>query len=141
MASPKRTSSGNWTIRYRDPTGHQHRETFTRRVEAEQRLRQVETAKDRGLFIDPADAKTRLAEWTLDWHESRLNLRPSTETRDRIYIDRYITPHLGRHQLGHLTRGHIRKWVATLNETSHRQPCGKHTNSYAHACKPQSPTG
>jgi integrase len=117
MASPKKTSNGTWTIRYRDPSGHQHRETFTRRVEAEQRLRHVETAKDRGQFIDPADAKTRVDEWINDWHASRLNLRPSTETRDRIYIDRYIIPHLGRHQLGHLTHGHVRKWIATLNET------------------------
>ena len=62
MASPTRTSSGTWTVRYRDPTGNQHRRTFKRRVEAEQHLRQVETAKDRGQYIDPADAKTRLDE-------------------------------------------------------------------------------
>ena len=117
MATPKRTSSGNWTIRYRDPSGNQHRRTFNRRIEAEQHLRQIGIAKDRGQFIDPADAKTRVDEWINDWHESRLNLRPSTETRDRTYINRYIIPHLGRHQLGHLTATRVRKWVATLNET------------------------
>jgi integrase len=117
MASPKKTSSGNWTVRYRDPDGHQHRRTFKRRIEAEQHLRHVETSKDRGVFIDPADAKTRLDEWITYWHASRLNLRPSTEARDRAYINLYINPHLGRHQLGHLTPTRIRKWVATLNET------------------------
>jgi integrase len=117
MTSIKKTSSGNWTFRYRDPAGDQHRETFNRRIEAEQRIREIETAKDRGQFIDPADAKTRLDEWITDWHASRLNLRPSTATRDASYIKTLIIPHLGRHQLGHLTPTHVRKWVATLNET------------------------
>jgi integrase len=117
MPTPKKTSSGHYTFRYRDPNGDQHRETFTRRIDAERRIREIETAKDRGQFIDPADAKTRVDEWIMEWHKTRLNLRPSTETRDRTYINRYITPHLGRHQLGHLTPTHVRKWVATLNET------------------------
>ena len=119
MASiQKNTNNGKatYTVRWR-ANGTQHRQTFTRRTDAQRHARNVETAKDRGHHIDPTDAKTPLNEWIDDWHNSRLNLRPSTETRDRTYINLYINPQLGKHQLGHLTPTHIRQWIATLNQT------------------------
>ena len=110
------SSGHSYTVRWR-ANGEQHRRTFDRRTDAERHARNVETAKDRGQHIDPADAKTPLIEWVADWHASRLNLRPSTQTRDADYIRLYINPHLGRYELGHITPVHIRKWIATLNQT------------------------
>ena len=66
MPKIKKTSSGNYTFRYRDPNGDQHRVTRNKRIDAERRPREIETAKDRGQFIDPADAKTRVDEWIND---------------------------------------------------------------------------
>jgi integrase len=52
-----------------------------------------------------------------DWHNSRLNLRSSTQSGDADYIRLYINPQLGPYELGRLTPTHIRKWIATLNQT------------------------
>ncbi len=116
MASIKKTSNGTYTVRWRG-NGRQYRKTFARHSDAERHARDVETQKDRGQHINPEGGRIAVAEWTAEWHQGRLNLRPSTEARDRIYIDRYINEHLGNKQLRHVTPQVIRAWVATLNQS------------------------
>lgn len=116
MASIQKTSNGTYKVRWHAHGKHAAK-TFTRRTDAQRWKRQLETQIDRGQYIDPADAKTRLDDWIDDWHTSRLNLRPSTKIGDHDYIRLYINPHLGRYELGHITPTRVRKWVATLNQT------------------------
>ena len=116
MASIRKLASGKYLYRWR-ADGKQPSKTFDRRIDAERFARQIEASKDRGEYIDPQGARITLSEWVNQWHAGRLNLRPSTQARDAIYIDRYINGHLGQKQLRHTTPQVIRAWVATLNET------------------------
>ena len=117
MASIKKNPNGTYTVRWRATPGakvRQPQQTFARRTDAERFARHIETAKDRGEYIDPAAAKTNLAQWLTHWHRSRLNLRPSTATRDETYLRRYLIEPLGHHTLGTLQPHHIRSWVADM---------------------------
>jgi integrase len=114
--APRRNRHGTWTVRWR-ADGHQHSRNFDRRADAERFEREIKTSIDRGTYIDPAGAKTRLDEWITDWHNARLNLRPSTAGRDESYIRGLVLPHLGSKHLGRLTPAVIRQWVVTLDQT------------------------
>ena len=116
MASIRKLASGKYLYRWR-ADGKQPSKTFDRRIDAERFARQIEAAKDRGDYVDPEGARITISEWVNEWHQGRLNLRPSTEARDRIYINQYIVEHLGDKQLRNLTPQVIRHWVASLNET------------------------
>jgi integrase len=116
MANLVRNKSGTTTVRY-IANGQNHSETFKRSTDARRFKRDIEHQLDTGTYINPNDGQITLAEWITDWHHTRLNLRPSTATRDASYIRTLINPHLGRHQLRHLSAAHIRTWIATLNET------------------------
>jgi len=116
MANLVKNKSGTTTVRY-TVNGKGHSKTFDRSTDARRHKRDIEHQLDTGTYHDPNDGQVTFAEWVTDWHHTRLNLRPSTATRDASYIKTLINPHLGRHQIRHLTPTHIRKWIATLNET------------------------
>jgi hypothetical protein len=56
-----RKERGRYRARYRDPAGRSHSTTFTRKADAERFLREVESEKQRGTWIDPRDGDLPLA--------------------------------------------------------------------------------
>ena len=63
MASVDKVPGGKWRARWRTPEGACRSRTFSRKVDAERWLTNVEGAKLGGLYIDPAMAETTLAEY------------------------------------------------------------------------------
>ena len=114
MASIDRreTSRGvRYDVRYRDPTGRAREKAFRRKKDAERFARQVEVDKERGLFIDPAQARTPLAEVAAAWLASNPGKRGGSWQRDEVAVRRYIVPALGDRPIGSLTPGDIQSVV------------------------------
>ena len=76
-----RGSKVTYRARYRDPAGREHSKTFTRRVDAERFVIEVEHAKSRGTWVDPTLGRITFAAWLDQWWATTTNLRESTRRR------------------------------------------------------------
>jgi integrase len=112
----KRVRDGRltWEVRWYDPDRRLRGKTFKRKVDAEQFRAQVEVDKRAGTYADPALSKTLLAEWAARWEVTQVHLRRSTQTRDRLLLERFILPRFGRRQLAAIGQLDVRQWVADL---------------------------
>jgi integrase len=71
----------------------------------------IELDKDRGLFVDPAMARTPLAEVASAWLASNPAKRDGSWQRDEIAIRRHIVPVLGDRPIGALTPSDVQALV------------------------------
>lgn len=113
----RETSRGvRYDVRYRDPTARAREKAFRRRKDAERFARQVEVDKDRGRFIDPALARTPLAEVAAAWLASNPGKRGGSWQRDEVAVRRHIVPALGDRPIGSLTprdiQALVNRWAA-----------------------------
>lgn len=115
MGYIRKTSSGKFQARYRDPSGAQRAQTFTRRAEASKFIAQIENARAGGRFSDPRLGKVRFGDWFEDWWETTINLRPSTRDRDFLYVRTRILPTFAQTPLANITPLDVRKWTASLD--------------------------
>ena len=115
VASGKRA----YRISYRKPDGTQATlRGFRTKYDAEIRLAEVEVSKNRGTFVDPADARILVADLGEDWVASRrADLKPSTfrtiESAWRIHV----RPKWGARAVGGIRHSEIQMWVAGLSST------------------------
>jgi Phage integrase, N-terminal SAM-like domain len=115
----KRTRKGRVTYRarYRDPAGREKARVFTRRVDAQRFLTEVENSKLRGTWTDPALGRVMFQEWLAEWWSTTTNLRPSTRARDEMLLRRYALPRFGNQPLAAIRQREVRTWVADLAAT------------------------
>jgi len=71
--------NGRWRARYRDPLGRQLSETFTRKLDAERFLREVQVDIERGRWLDPRGAETTVKEWSEEFLSLARRLAPTTQ--------------------------------------------------------------
>lgn len=114
MGHVRRTESGRWQARYRDPTGRERARNFTRKVDADRFLIGVESDKLRGHWIDPEAARIRLSEVAERWYSTTAPLKPKTRSGYRSLLDSRILPYLGDLQLRQIDPVVVREWVADL---------------------------
>src|SRR5919201_1844589 len=93
----RRVQNGKVTYRarYIDPSGRERSKSFSRRVDAQRFLTEMEGAKLRGVWVDPKHGRTLFRDWHAEWWGSVVNLRPSTRLRDEIYLRRYVVARFG----------------------------------------------
>lgn len=116
MGHVRRTASGRWQARYRDPSGRERARNFMRKVDADRFLIGVESDKLRGQWIDPDAARIRLSEVAERWYSTTAPLKPKTRSGYRSLLDSRILPHLGELQLRHIDPVVVREWIADLQE-------------------------
>ena len=116
MGHIRRTESGRWQARYRDPNGRERARNFTRKVDADRFLIGVESEKLRGQWIDPEAARIRLSEVAERWYSTTAPLKPKTRSGYRSLLNSRILPYLGDLQLRHIDPVVLREWVADLQE-------------------------
>jgi len=58
---------GRWLARWRDPSGHQRKRSFARKVDAQRWLDQALSDLHRGRYIDPAAAKAMTGDYAIQW--------------------------------------------------------------------------
>lgn len=116
MGHVRRTASGRWQARYRDPSGRERARNFTRKVDADRFLIRVESDKLRGQWIDPEAARIRLSEVAERWYSTTAPLKPKTRSGYRSLLDSRILPHLRELRLRHIDPVVVREWIADLQE-------------------------
>jgi integrase len=113
----RRTRSGkiSYRARYRDPAGRERSKSFSRKVDAERWLAEIEHAKTRGSWTDPALGKVRFSNWLTAWWATTTNLRPTTRARDETLLRLYAVPRFGDMPLAAISQLEVRAWVADLS--------------------------
>lgn len=116
MAHIRRTDSGGWQVRYRDPAGRERARNFRRKADAERFSVTVETDKIRGMWADPRLARITVSEWLPTWQASRVHLRPSTRALSESLLRNHVLPYFGDRRLGSVTPTDVQGFVAHLEE-------------------------
>lgn len=106
-----------YRVRYRDPAGGQHVETFTKSVNAETRKAEVELALARSSWRDPRRGEIKLNEWVEGWLPTRHDLRATTRARLETTMRNQVLPRFGRFPLDRIGNADIRAWVSELLAT------------------------
>jgi integrase len=113
-----RNGKVSYRARYRDPAGHERSKSFSRKVDAERWLVDIEHAKTRGAWTDPGLGKVWFSDWLTAWWATTTNLRPSTRARDEMALRLYALPRFGDMPLAAIRQLEVRAWVADLSAGS-----------------------
>lgn len=111
----RRHEGRGWRVRYRAPNGRELNKSFRRRVDAERFMNSVETSKAEGRWVDPHLGRQRFGEYGERVLASRINLRPSSRTRDETYLRRHVLPTFGNVLLNAIRRSDVQDWVHSLS--------------------------
>lgn len=116
MAHIRKTGTGRWQVRYRDPSGVERARNFRRKGDAEKFLVTFEADKLRGTWTDPLLGKITVSEWLPTWETSRVHLRPSTRATAESLLRNHVVPYFGDRRLGSVTPTDVQGFVAHLEE-------------------------
>lgn len=118
MASvEKRVRDGRarWYARYRTPDGKQRTRTFSRKVDADRFLVEVESSKQRGAFVDPRRSSLTVGGWADDWLAGQAGLSPTTRNRYEGILATHVRPRWGKVRLADVTHAEVQRWLTGLD--------------------------
>ncbi|MER5839717.1 tyrosine-type recombinase/integrase [Streptomyces prasinus] len=105
-----------WQVRYRDLDGHQRKENFHTRAEADKRAAEVDVEIRSGSYVVPAETKQTLGAYARKWLDAN-SVGPTTALRYEATVRNHIVAHLGRRELRSLSKPSvIQGWVRTLQD-------------------------
>ena len=102
---------GRYRARFADPLGKVQSRTFARKTDAERFLRQVDSDKLRGHWVDPRDADMPLAVWAEEFLLLCRRLAMTTQETYRRDLNKYVLPRFGSYRLGQLPADEIENWL------------------------------
>jgi integrase len=114
MAWVVKTPDGTWRANWRDPAGRQRGKNFKRKRDAERFVAELETAKNRGLYIDPHAGKVKFADYLPRWVVGR-NHEANTTFRDQGIMRNHIIPRWGDVPLAKIDHTSVQAWIAELS--------------------------
>ncbi|MBY6061601.1 site-specific integrase [Microbacterium esteraromaticum] len=105
-----------YRISYRRPDHSQTTERgFTRKVDAELRLAEVELGKAKGDYVNPADAREDLASIAAGWLRAReQSMKPSSYRMVRSAWSTHVEPVWGARKVGSVQHSEVQDWVSQL---------------------------
>ncbi|HEV2347402.1 MAG TPA: site-specific integrase [Actinocrinis sp.] len=115
VASADHGKGKRWQVRYRDASGIQRKENFTKKTEADDRADDVGSELRKGLFVDPKLGKQSFRVVAEQWRENSRH-RDSTAVRVRSALENRIYPTLGDRPIAAIRTSEIRGWVKELSE-------------------------
>ncbi|HET7487749.1 MAG TPA: site-specific integrase [Acidimicrobiales bacterium] len=128
--SKRQTASGGarYDVRYR-AGGRAVEESFKRRQDAENRVRQVEAEKLRGPVTDPRRGREHLADFARRWLDARLvkgrPLAPMTKQGYLGLLRLNLDATIGRYRLAEITPSVVRAWYAGVAAGAGRDQAAK----------------
>ena len=128
--SKRLTAAGEarYDVRYR-AGGRAVEETFKRRQDAENRVRQVEAERLTGPVADPRRGREKLADFAERWLDTRLvkgkPLAPMTKQGYLGLLARNIEATIGQYELARITPSVVRDWYAKVTVTAGRDQAAK----------------
>jgi integrase len=106
-----RDGSVTWLARWRDDTGRQRKRSFSRRIDAQRFVSQIEADLLRGQYVDPSD-RTTVLDYAERWASGRIH-RPSTARRVQSMIDTHIAgTALGSRRLAAVSPSEVQAWAS-----------------------------
>ncbi len=114
MASATRRGKDRWLGRYRDATGREHGKSFPTKKEALAWAQGQERLIRLHEWSDPKRAKVTIADWSRQWLDAQLQLKPSTKARYEGLIRVHIVPRWGDVTLAQVGHADICAWTASL---------------------------
>lgn len=106
-----------YRVRYRTPDRRQtDKRGFTTKRDAERFARTVEVSKDRGEWIDPADARATVAELAGPWLDGKRGLKPSSYRPLDAAWRNHVQPRWGTVLVGEVRASEVQTWVTELSE-------------------------
>ena len=114
--SKRKTEGGEtrYDVRYRSPNGRELNRTFRTRKDADRFARDVEGAKDRGMFVDPRQGSRSFGEWADEWTATTVHLKPRTQVSYESILDAHLRPRFGTTPVARIDHAAIRAFVADL---------------------------
>ena len=112
-AGSKAPKGAKYRARWRTPNGASRTRTFTRKLDAERHLTQVEHSKFTAAYIDPRLGRTTVADFWTAW-SARQPWRPSSRSSVTSLFTRHVLPAFGTRQLASISRGELETWAARL---------------------------
>jgi integrase len=114
MASIHETSSGTYRVTWRDPTGRQRAKNFRTKKAARAFKTQIESALDRGVYVDPhAGARILVRDQAVRWLAGR-TVEQATAARDESLMRVHVLPRWGDWPLSKIDYLGVQEWVAQL---------------------------
>lgn len=107
------TPSGSFRANWRDAAGRQRAKTFPTKREAAAYLAEVETALNRGGYVDPHAGKLRFGDYAERWASAR-NDEITTVARDRSIMRVHVVPRWGSTPLNKIDHLAMQQWVTDL---------------------------
>lgn len=131
-----------YRVRYRTPD---HRQTdkrgFRTKREADLFLATVEVSKATGEYIEPARARTTIAELGPGWLEAkRSRLKPSSYRAIDDAWRVYVVPRWGTTPVSAISHGDVRTWVSQLAAGTAKSNRRDHIRTRGQAARPKSAT-
>ncbi|MDC7122380.1 site-specific integrase [Cellulomonas fimi] len=123
VRSPRYGKGKRWQARWEDPTTRRERTAaFERKPDAERHVVAMESAKARGVYIDPAAGRITVAQFAAQWQAAQ-PYGPSSATQRDVHLRRHILPTLGHQPLAAVTPSMVKAWLRGLtgSEASKRQ--------------------
>ena len=143
----KRTGHGTWAYRLDLGAGvdadgvfrrrrQRYRSGYATKAAAETALAELRATLGQGSHVEPS--RMPVGEYLEEWLAGKANLRPSTRSSYRQYLDRYFKPHLGHLELRRLRAADIEQMYAQIRlgncrGRKRKQPVGPATLLRIHA--------
>jgi integrase len=122
------TGDARYDVRYR-AGGRAVEETFKRRQDAENRVRQIEAERLTGPVADPRRGREKLAAFGARWLEARTSqgkpLAPKTKQGYLGLLRRNIEPTLGGYAIADVTPSVVRDWYSKVSVAAGRDQAAK----------------
>lgn len=119
VSSYETAGGKRWEVRYRTPERRTTRKRgFTSKRQAQDFAATVEVEKMTGSYVAPSAGRITLGEVAERWIASKVNLSASTASRYRSALDVHILPAFKSTPIADLTRERLRRWVASMAESS-----------------------
>ena len=112
----RKSCTGPWQARYRDPAGRQRAKTFSgesAKRKAEAFLDKMRDQVRSGSFVDLDRGQMTIVEWHAKWRPTRRIAANTDETADSVWLN-HVRPHFGSWPLVSIGHLDVEEWIAKL---------------------------
>src|SRR4051794_40481520 len=104
-----KTKYGTYRVGWRDPKGDQRTKTFRTKKDASAFMAEIESALNRGSYIDPRAGKTKFGPYAQRWLSGR-NDELATAARDESVMRTHVLPEWGEMSLNAIGHTAVQRW-------------------------------
>ena len=113
MASIQKQPNGKWRARYRDDSSKEHARHFARKIDAQQWLDDVTTARNTGIYVDPAAGRATVGLVAQTWLANPA-WKPTTRASNENMLSKHVLPRWGAIPVSKVTHDSVQSWVNGL---------------------------